>query len=924
MTLDDVVKALAGARAQPRGKAKQARRARALRRKIYAQLRPGGPLIQNGMVSVDASGHYLISDKGRRFAQGEIVDWAAAAVAQPQPEDAAVQSPTAVGAVSNTDVPGTAGTAAAAIATEDVVLGTVAAAGGCVLATEDAATDTGAVAIVADSHQLQAVSNAPPLRQGDGSALKSGLKHALIGSLIAAVTVACILVYREIDTSVIQSRYFTEVAAKLTYVLGDGPSDAIIFPENAGPFDLRLGYSLLPGIVKRTTQHGYRITAQARLSPLHLKLVERGLIYPIYHEKPQAGLTILDADGKPLFNSQYPKLIYDNFDAIPDVVVRTLLFIENRNLLDPHYPYKNPTLDWSRLSHAIMDALISKIFPDHDVPGGSTLATQIEKYRHSPEGRTASAKAKLVQMVSATLRSYMDGRNTMAARRRSVRDYINSVPLGAIPGAGEIRGIGHGLVAWHGADFAQVNQLLADVKDLNGLSDETIRSKALAYKEVLSLFLSQRRPAFYLQQDQDELKELTNRHVALLAKAGVITPKFAAYVQKAPLGFRNNRAMFQPERQSFIERKAANAVRVHLLGAFGFKRLYTLDRLDLKVTSTIDYDAQKGVASILAKLRDPAFAQANGLADYRLLDKGDPSKIVYSFALRERIGNVNALRVQADNVDGPFNVSEGGKLELGSTAKFRTAVSYLEVVEKLWKSYNGMAPEQLAKVKPHPSDHLTRWALQYLQTAKDRTLKPMLEAAMDRKYSANPSETFFTGGGVHRFVNFEHKEDGQAYDVRGAIHESINLAFVRIIRDVANYYTAQIPGSLAMLTDVKDPRRRGYLTRFANKEGREFLSQFYGRYRGKKGEELVKTLLARVHLTLKRLGAIYSVVHPEGDEHQRERLDHQRHQEKRLGHRQVVHQQKLKCDDDDQLRQCITERDKALVPGGRTRDARFD
>ena len=29
-------------------------------------------------------------------------------------------------------------------------------------------------------------------------------------------------------------------------------------------------------------------------------------------------------------------------------------------------------------------------YANHDVPGGSTLATQIEKYRHSPAGRTSS------------------------------------------------------------------------------------------------------------------------------------------------------------------------------------------------------------------------------------------------------------------------------------------------------------------------------------------------------------------------------------------------------------------------------------------------------------------------------------------------------------------------------------------------------
>ena len=67
----------------------------------------------------------------------------------------------------------------------------------------------------------------------------------------------------------------------------------------------------------------------------------------------------------------------------------------------------------------------------HDAPGGSTLATQIEKYRHSPEGRTASIPEKFRQMASASLRAYLDGPDTQRARERIVVDYLNTVPLSA-------------------------------------------------------------------------------------------------------------------------------------------------------------------------------------------------------------------------------------------------------------------------------------------------------------------------------------------------------------------------------------------------------------------------------------------------------------------------------------------------------------
>ena len=94
------------------------------------------------------------------------------------------------------------------------------------------------------------------------------------------------------------------------------------------------------------------------------------------------------------------------------------------------------------------------------VAGGSTLATQIEKYRHSPEGRTGSTTDKLIQMASATLRAYQDGEDTTGSRRQIVLDYLNTVPLSAKPGYGEVNGIGDGLWVWYGRDFEQVSKLL--------------------------------------------------------------------------------------------------------------------------------------------------------------------------------------------------------------------------------------------------------------------------------------------------------------------------------------------------------------------------------------------------------------------------------------------------------------------------------
>jgi len=691
-------------------------------------------------------------------------------------------------------------------------------------------------------------------------------KRFVLGAAILFFALIVVVIWREVYSSKIQSKIFAAKARELGFRLETGPSRSIAFPS-AGPFDEMMGYTLIPAISERVTKRGYEIRAQARLSPEHLRMVQGGVIYPIYKEKSQAGLTIDDTLSKPLFSSLYPQLSYDSFDDIPPAIWRTLLQIENRDLLDKRYPYKNPTLDWSRLFVAILDNIVTKFMPSHESPGGSTLATQLEKYRHSPDGRTTSARQKLVQMISASLRSYQDGRNTMDARKRIIKDYINTVPLGALPGTGEIRGIGHALAAYFGASFAEVTDLLRDIKEKEE-NPERVLAKAIAYKQVLALFLAQRRPAYYLGQDQDSLKELVDRHIDVMIRGKALPKNMRRAVVKAQLNFRAGGVIFQPERQSFVERKAANAVRVHLLNYFGFDRLYTLDRLDLRVKSTIDYATQKAVQDVLIKLKDADFAKSQGLMDKRLLADGDPRDVIYSFTLRERQHNSNLLRVQADNVDGPFNVSEGGKLELGSTAKLRTLVTYLEIIEELWQRHRRESEPELSEAlrKTDKSDHLSAWVLSYLIQTKNggpNTLEAILNAALERRYSANPAERFLTSGGVHRFNNFEKSDNGRIVDVKEAVRKSINLPFVRMMRDIVQYFIAQIPGGHAMLADASNPARRDFLSKFANKEGREFLGRFFLRYRGLGSEEMVQALVARMRATPRRLAALHSSLYPD-------------------------------------------------------------
>src|SRR3546814_18952284 len=105
----------------------------------------------------------------------------------------------------------------------------------------------------------------------------------------------------------------------------------------------------------------------------------------------------------------------------------------------------------------------------------------------------------------------------------------------------------------------------------------------------------------------------------------------------------------------------------------------------------------------------------------------------------------------------------------------------------------------------------------------------MLQAAMDRTYSASAGERFFTAGGAHRFSNFDGRFGGQL-PVAKAIEQSVNLVFIRMMRDIVDYHIANIPGARGLLENPAHPGRHQYLVRFADMEGRQYLARFHKQY----------------------------------------------------------------------------------------------
>ncbi|MPZ77236.1 MAG: glycosyl transferase family 51 [Deltaproteobacteria bacterium] len=659
---------------------------------------------------------------------------------------------------------------------------------------------------------------------------KRRFKLWLLSGLALLLLSAC--VYIEFQTSIVQSWIFTRTNERLSFELVAGGRSSIAFPR-AAPFDDRRGYSKLAAFQSRLQAQGYQVSRQARQSEAMVNLINRG-ISPPYDEPPAAGIDIRGAFGVPLFRHAQSEFLFEDIDHIPPLLIKTLLFLEDRGLDSPNFSRQNPAIEWDRLFKAALLYLGSKLSIDVPVQGGSTLAIQLEKFRHSPHGRTESPAEKLRQMIGASLKAYRAGPNTRAWRDRIIIDYFNTVPLAAAPGYGEIHGLGEGLYAWFGMQLAEITRTLRSP----GMTPAKVR----AYKHVLTLLISVRAPSVFLVEERASLEQKVNQFTRLLARQGVIDGEFAAALEKSPIEFLSH-APVAPQPSSG-RNKAANAIRVTMMELLGVTNFYDLNRLDVEVESTIDAPLQKKVVDFLQTLSNPEVIKAYGLNGERLLENDDPKKVIYSFLLVEATTQGNLVRVQADNLAAPFDFNKSVKLELGSTAKLRTLAHYLEVMAELHNELDDLDESRLTQKLRQARDPLTRWTIETLKNNKNIGLQQFLEHAMERRYSASPYEAFFTGGGLHHFENFSPEDNERIPALREAFRNSTNLVFIRLMRDLVSYHRARLTYNAdAVLADANHPERRRMLNQIAEEESRSALRRSYQTYRSQTPEQITKQLL---------------------------------------------------------------------------------
>jgi len=660
----------------------------------------------------------------------------------------------------------------------------------------------------------------------------------------------------ELKYSWVQSRLLHSLMQGAGFRMEPGESGQT-YNLAGGPYDERLGYARLPAVLERLKQSGWQVESQARWSEKMRRMAKVGY-YPIFEEKSHGGLTVVDREGLPLYKVKFPRRVYERFEEIPPLIVETLAYIENREVLDAGFGNRNPAVEWDRFGKAVLDLGLRQVMPSHEISGGSTLATQLEKIRHSPGGRTGSVTEKARQMTLASLRAYTGGPQTIAARKTTVRNYLNSLPLAATPGFGEVIGLGDGLEGWFQADFDEVNRLL-ELEDLETLGKAQQRRRAEVYRNVLTLLLAINRPFYFLRQNPTALDERVDAYLRLLARDGVIDSGLRDLALKATS--RLAPATHVPVKMD-ARRKGTDSVRYGLLGLLGVDNTYELDRLDLNVKTTLDRNASLMAAETLEMLSDEAFLSEAGLMGDRLLASGQGDPVLYTFALYERSQHANLLRVQVDSAPTALNLNEGSKLELGSTAKLRTLVTYLEVVADL---HARITKGQGTALPAGEADKLTLWAMEYLAANGGAELEGFLDAAMERSYSSSSGESFFTGGGLHVFANFDRDDNGRVMTVREAFQRSVNLVFIRIMRDLADYHLRRLPGySPGLLQDESHPGRVKYLKRFADQEGSAFLRVYYEKYSGKTPQERIEALFADRGMSSVRLAVMFRAVRPQG------------------------------------------------------------
>jgi membrane peptidoglycan carboxypeptidase len=103
--------------------------------------------------------------------------------------------------------------------------------------------------------------------------------------------------------------------------------------------------------------------------------------------------------------------------------------------------------------------------------------------------------------------------------------------------------------------------------------------------------------------------------------------------------------------------------------------------------------------------------------------------------------------------------------------------------------------------------------------------------------------------------------------VREGFKHSVNLVFIRLMRDLVRHHMfGGASDAERLLKDPADPRRRELLARFADREGSAFLVRFYRKYQHRSAAEAEALLLQGLRPSAPRLASVLFTIEPEASD----------------------------------------------------------
>ena len=676
-------------------------------------------------------------------------------------------------------------------------------------------------------------------------------------------------------------RYMTAQVEKVAQLENKpGKPQAWDIPIPDSPRWKRDGMIYYPQLFDVLKNGGFQIDKETHLvlTPQAKKLFDMGIIpFNHYQGKAFSGLKIVDRHKKMVYLYKHPNQ-FKNFKHISPFILKALLVWENDKLRHRLFDKNkngaelNYLIEGPRIAKSVSEYLQYKITGEGAYSGASTLMTTLEKITNTPGGKTHNVNDKINQMIGAGLHLYggdsdlnsslgsgsgkaeEKGNGNGNGVEKALVDFLNTVPMAGGPKshAGELFGFGASYYAWFGYTIDGLNEQLKS-------KDSQVRSQA--YKNICSLIVSIRRPSELLRSP-DRVDKQANLLLSRLNKKKLLNS--ALYVKS-----RTMKPAWNPQRNHryqldyALHREASSARNQYTQlirravaeksGRAESKKinLQTVDAMSVAIEMTTDAQLEKDIRGVL----DDMYTET---AQKTPFVQGRQKGLLYGLNLEE-LKNIQygaiVLEIDEDrhwkilaNTDTQSNVvynpAKQGRFQWGSTAKLRVLVNYLTIIhdealllQSAYKESKELSKktskEQASKDSYHiklkeygnSSVTIKRLLASYIKKYPDATMKQILAWSMSRRISANPDRKFLTGESWHQFHNYQKSDDQKNPNIWQMTTDSINLSFVRLMRDVVDYYIEQSGyNKIAILTDKNNPVRKKIIDDAVKKEEMFYLN----------------------------------------------------------------------------------------------------